>query len=86
MLEPIIIVFPSTRYYFEALSPEFKKRFYNIVNELQEEYDIQFIDLSENHNLTDEDFTDFDHIGESGAIKITNIMRDLLYKQNKCSS
>ena len=74
-IEPIVIVFPTTKYYSKNIKMEFKEEFESIIYGLKEK-SIKLIDLrkydSEFSNL---DFWDSDHLNEVGAIKATNYIK-----------
>lgn len=76
-IEPIIVVFPSTKYYSKFLDKNYEKEFYKIVDRIKERTKI--IDFSKQDRLfIEDDFIDFDHMSEAGAIKITNELNKLL--------
>lgn len=70
-VKPIIIVFPNTRYYSEFLNESYEREFYNIINKISEKFRIKLIDFSKKDIFEESDFIDFDHMNETGAMKIT---------------
>lgn len=78
-IKPIIIVFPTTRYYSEFLDQRYKKEFYDVINNIKDKSDIEVIDFSEEGILNEEDFIDVDNLNEKGAIKITNELNKRIF-------
>ena len=70
-VKPIIIIFPNTRYYSEFLNESYEREFYNIINKISEKFRIKLIDFSKKDIFEESDFIDFDHMNETGAMKIT---------------
>ena len=77
-IKPIMVVFPTTKYYYENFDLNIKDRFYYTINELKNNYDFQLIDMfkSEKFDLTD--FMDWDHLNKKGATKMTQYLNDLI--------
>ena len=65
----LLIVTPVTKYYLAYLDPQYKKYFYEVLN--QAEGVIHLLDLADDPAYLDEDFNDMDHLNESGARKLT---------------
>lgn len=72
----LIVVTPTTPYYSNELSSNYKKDFYNILNNT--EGIIHLIDLSDSDAFSDIDFNDTDHLNRDGAIKLSTILLDTL--------
>ena len=70
-IEPIIIIFPNTKYYSEFLNESYEREFYNIIEHISRKWKIKLIDFSKKDIFEESDFIDFDHMSETGAIKIT---------------
>lgn len=77
-VEPIIVVFPSTKYYSKFLNIEYKKEFYRITDKIKERQNIKIIDFSKQDIFLEEDFIDLDHMSRIGAIKITKKLNEIL--------
>jgi hypothetical protein len=77
-VEPIIINFPATSYYYKFFNQEFISRYKSIINELSKLYRFKFIDLNDYDIFDEDDFVDFDHLNAAGALKATGILNDLL--------
>lgn len=71
-IEPIVVIFPNTKYYSEHLNKNYEKEFYNIIGEVENNVHIKLIDFSKCDIFKEEDFIDFDHMSEIGAVKITD--------------
>lgn len=78
-VEPIIVVFPNTKYYSKYLNENYEKEFYGIISRKQNHCDLRVIDFSKNSMFLDEDFIDFDHMNQKGARKLTMELNKLLY-------
>lgn len=70
-VEPVIVVFPNTTYYSRFLDENYEIEFYKIVDEIKEKSNVKIIDFSKEDIFISDDFIDFDHMSEIGAIKIT---------------
>jgi len=77
-IEPIIVIFPFTKYYKNTFKNEFKDIFYKYINEVNEHRKIRIVDLYNSNAFSDNDFVDADHLNELGAIKITKILSEIL--------
>jgi hypothetical protein len=77
-VEPIIVVFPTTKYYSKFANKTYEDEFYKIINGIKEKYEVKLIDFSKIDIFEENDFIDFDHMGESGAIKITHELNKIL--------
>lgn len=77
-VEPIIVVFPFTKYYNEMLNPYYKIELENTIDEFKKIYDFKFIDLN-NYEFDDTEFFDQDHLNEKGAVKATKYINELIY-------
>lgn len=72
------VVFPTTKYYEDNISTEFKNEFAEIIDNLKAK-NIKVIDLRlKNEFFTDEDFADADHLNDLGAVKATNFIKQEL--------
>ncbi len=77
-VEPVIVVFPTTKYYSKFINKTYEDEFYKIIDGIKEKYEVKLIDFSKMDIFEEDDFIDFDHIGESGAIKITHELDKIL--------
>lgn len=77
-IKPILVVFPTTKYYSNNFSKETKNRFYSIVDELSRKYDFQLIDLFNSNEFDIVDFLDWDHLNKKGAIKMTKLLNKII--------
>ncbi|BCZ48607.1 hypothetical protein psyc5s11_46740 [Clostridium gelidum] len=73
-VQPVIVNFPTSKYYNKFLDKRFKEEYYDIIESLNKESKLEFIDLN-NNLFNDEDFRDFDHMSDLGAYKINNILK-----------
>lgn len=76
----LLVVTPSTPYYFNHLLPDYKSKFYDILNEI--DGIIHLLDLAEDTAFLDEDFIDTDHLNEKGAQKLTQLILNTLQEIN----
>ena len=77
-VEPVIVVFPTTKYYRKFVNKTYETEFYKIIDGIKEKYEVKLIDFSKIDIFEEDDFIDFDHMGESGAIKITHELNKIL--------
>lgn len=77
-VEPVIVVFPTTKYYSKFINKTYEVEFYKIINVIKEKYKVKLIDFSKTDIFEEDDFMDFDHMAESGAIKITHELNKIL--------
>ncbi|WP_434798853.1 hypothetical protein [Terrisporobacter vanillatitrophus] len=77
-VEPIIVVFPSTKYYSKFLNVEYKEEFYRITNAIKARQNIKIIDFSKQDIFLEEDFIDLDHMSRIGATKVTKKLNEIL--------
>lgn len=78
-VELIVIIFPTSGYYFKNIKLEYIKYFDNLIDQVKKEYNIKVIDLR-NHlfEFDDTDFIDADHLNKKGAIKATNYLNEFI--------
>ncbi|MFR3556917.1 MAG: hypothetical protein ACLTUN_00175 [Paraclostridium sordellii] len=77
-VEPVIVVFPSTKYYSKFINETYKDEFYKIIDGIKEKYTVKLVDFSKIDIFEEDDFIDFDHMSESGCIKITHELNKIL--------
>lgn len=77
-VEPIIVIFPKTKYYSKFVNKMYEYEFYKVINSMKEKYSFKIIDFSKIDIFEENDFIDFDHLAESGAIKVTNKLNEIL--------
>lgn len=77
-VKPIVVVFPTTKYYYENLDPTITKKFYKTINEILSICNFQFIDLFSSAFFEKKDFADWDHLNKEGAIKMTNLLNEMI--------
>lgn len=80
-IQPIIVVFPSTKYYAKFINKIYENKFYNIISRLNEKYVIKLVDFTKINIFEEDDFIDFDHMSEQGCKKITLLLGDILDKK-----
>lgn len=77
-VEPIIVLFPKTKYYRQYVDKRYENEFYKIMYEMKQRTKVSVIDLCKQDVFIEEDFIDFDHMSEIGAVKITKIINEYL--------
>ncbi|MFR3568720.1 MAG: hypothetical protein ACLTUR_12020 [Paraclostridium sordellii] len=77
-VEPVIVVFPTTKYYSKFINETYKEEFYKIIDGIKEKYTVKLVDFSKIDIFEEDDFIDFDHMSESGCIKITHELNKIL--------
>ncbi len=75
-IEVWIAVLPFTKAYMEQLDPSVRERFTEALDEIDGMF--HSVDFNETDLFTDEDFIDSDHLGESGAYKVSVLMEEIL--------
>ena len=71
-IEPIIVIFPNSKYYLNHLKNEYKEQFNELINNLNNEFGIKIFDLRDSDlKFEDMDFIDTDHLNQYGAKKVT---------------
>lgn len=74
----IVVILPTTKYYYENISKELIEELDNIIKYLSERF-IKIVDLREYIDKFDGlDFIDVDHLSEKGSIKATNYLKQLI--------
>lgn len=73
----VVVVTPATHYYRSAFNNEFKRFFYDTLNNI--DYPIHVLDLFDDLSFVDNDFNDTDHLREKGATKMTKTILELLH-------
>lgn len=82
-VKPILVNFNNTKYYNKFLDKEYIIEFNNIIQDLKVKYKFEFIDLNKySSTFEDQDFVDFDHLSDTGAVKATEIIN----RKISCSS
>lgn len=77
-IKATLVVFPTTEYYHENFDINVKNSFYSIINDLNNEYQFQLIDMFKSKNFNINDFADWDHLNKKGAIKMTKILNKVI--------
>ena len=77
-VEPVIVVFPTTKYYSKFINKTYEDEFYKIIYGIKEKYTVKLVDFSKIDIFEEDDFIDFDHMSESGCIKITHELNKIL--------
>ncbi|MDY7992393.1 hypothetical protein UY286_15460 [Paenibacillus polymyxa] len=77
-IKPIVVIYPTSSYYAPYLNPNLKLRFYQLLNELQEEHNFDIYDYFESELFNESDFADVDHLNKKGAAKMTSILNSIL--------
>ncbi|EKQ51115.1 MULTISPECIES: hypothetical protein [unclassified Clostridium] len=71
-----IVIFPVTKYYSKNFDRRLKKEFYEIIEELNIDYDFTFLDCFNSNEFKDMDFSDCSHLNVNGARKFTKILNE----------
>ncbi|WP_459478694.1 chemotaxis protein [Clostridium saccharoperbutylacetonicum] len=77
-IRPIVVVCPAFKYYTQNFSKRIETEFHNIIKEIGEEYDFQYLDYFRSEEFKDEDFLDVSHLNIKGAEKFTNILNKVI--------
>jgi hypothetical protein len=77
-IKPILVVFPTTIYYYSQFNGNIKSRFYSIVSKLRKKYKFEVIDMFQSEEFDLQDFLDWDHLNKKGAEKMTKALDKML--------
>lgn len=71
-----LLAFPLTPYYSSKVDEQYKKYFFEALDKLEGEF--KFIDFNKYNQFDDSDFNDMDHLNDNGAIKLTNLLNNIM--------
>lgn len=78
-ITPIIVICPTTKYYYNNLSVDIKERFRNLINDIEDIEKIKVLDYFESNKFGENDFYDVSHLNKDGSKKFTKfIINDIL--------
>lgn len=77
-IKPILVIFPTTKYYSDIFDTDIINRFYSITGKLEKTYDFQLIDMFRDTRFCLNDFLDWDHLNKTGAKKMTRYLNDAI--------
>ncbi|WP_252234909.1 D-alanyl-lipoteichoic acid biosynthesis protein DltD [Clostridium sp. CH2] len=77
-IAPIIVICPTSKYYYENFSERIRNEFFQIINEIKKEYDFQYIDYFKSKLFDDNMFYDVSHLTYEGGKKFTNILNRVI--------
>ncbi|WP_353846120.1 MULTISPECIES: chemotaxis protein [unclassified Clostridium] len=77
-IQPIVVVFPTSKYYNKYFSKRIEDKFHSIINEAEEKYKFQYIDYFRSERFNDDDFQDVSHLNINGAEKFTQILNQII--------
>ncbi|GEM_PF-86019 len=76
-----ILILPTSKYYYKHFNNNYQKnKFYEIINEFKKIYNFNVIDYFDSEIFKDDDFWDYSHLNQKGALKFTNILEEKLFK------
>lgn len=78
-IKPILVVCPTSKYYYNYFPDRLKNEFYSIINFISKDYEFQFIDYFYSNKFEENDFADPSHLNKNGAKKFTEIMNKDIY-------
>ncbi|HCL4438285.1 TPA: chemotaxis protein [Clostridium botulinum] len=73
-IKPIVVVFPSSKYYTKYFSKRIEDEFHSIIKQTKKEYEFQYIDYFRSDIFENDDFSDVSHLNNKGAEKFTKIL------------
>lgn len=77
-IKPIMVICPTSKYYYRYFDCKIKDEFFNIISELRKEYNFQFIDYFESDLFDDSLFYDVSHLTYEGGEKFTRILNEVI--------
>lgn len=75
-IQPIVVVYPVTKYYIKNIDNSKKVKFYNIINEMHCKYNFKLLDYFDSNIFSDDEFYDSSHLNKWGAMKFTELIND----------
>ncbi|WP_394903136.1 chemotaxis protein [Clostridium butyricum] len=73
-VEPIVVICPTSKYYYKNFSKRIKYEFFTIMAEMKKNYNFQYIDYFESELFDDSLFYDVSHLTFEGGMKFTEIL------------
>ncbi len=70
-ITPIVVVFPTTKYYYDYLSIDMEEHFLKIIEEFQKQYKFLFYNFLKDSSFEEQDFWDASHLNYRGAKKFS---------------
>lgn len=77
-IKPIIVICPTSKYYYKHFSKKISDEFFNIIGQLKKEYDFQYIDYFKSELFDDSLFYDVSHLTDEGGEKFTKILNEVI--------
>ncbi|WP_053240982.1 hypothetical protein [Clostridium sp. DMHC 10] len=77
-ITPIIVICPTSKYYYLNFSNRIKKEYENIMNKIKEEFDIEVFDYFASNVFSDKDFYNVSHLNKNGTKKFTELLNKKL--------
>lgn len=77
-VEVNLVVFPTTKYYYEYFSQSLVNEFYEAILEIKKKHSFQIYDFFSSKLFSDEDFYDVTHLNKNGANKISRLINYLI--------
>lgn len=75
----LIFVPPMTEYLYASYHKELREFYYDKVAAIWKQYNnVTFVDLADDKRFLEDDFSDFEHLNESGGKKLTAILGEML--------
>lgn len=75
-IKPIIVIFPTSKYYASEFTENKKDEFYEIIQKFNNKYNIQILDHFYVEEFDDNCFCDVAHLNKFGASKFTKMLND----------
>ena len=72
-----LLATPVSSEYYKMIPASYKQLYYETLKMLKEEYGIEIMDYS-SFPMTEKDFHDHNHLSNFGAVKLTNILNDII--------
>jgi len=77
-ITPIVVIFPTTHYYYNYFDERVRNNYYRMMNELNCSYNFQFFDYFKCNLFTIDEFSDCDHLNKKGAQKMTELLNSVI--------
>jgi hypothetical protein len=77
-IRTIVVVCPASKYYTKYFSEKIEDEFHEIIKEVRQEYNFQYIDYFRSKEFDDSDFEDVSHLNIKGAERFTRTLNEII--------
>ncbi|MEO0471882.1 MAG: hypothetical protein AAF206_19810 [Bacteroidota bacterium] len=81
-VQPLLVSMPMWRSYLEHIRPERMAHTISLADSIAGAHGVDYLNFTDDKQFVAEDFFDANHLGVSGARKMSNILRDFMNQQS----